>query len=322
MPSDYVNDWINQTQDNIDYWFDNYLLTPNVFNITPLPNFPIISPNILNHNLTSCCPVPNFPEISFEHFPEPYYGNPDDDTKKFTVVLFYNPGPQVNEQSINARGNGTFYNNYYNCNNNYYNLSSELLFCDVTINRFLVPKMQQLNNLFQFIPHSLDIKPLFMDLIPWHSNKFSSLHQGRFCQPQTLSEFKTNVILPAVLNAKNSFVTDYINSISNNKNKIILFAIGALYTNQNYLHSIGFNNITANIPNHQAHVNNNNIIVAGNNSKITIWHINSNKLLNDHSKLAFLANKEIYIINMWTPNIGMNIPQNITMTMEHIFNNL
>jgi hypothetical protein len=322
MPSDYVNDWINHIQDSIDYWFDNYPLAPNIFSITPIPNLPTISPNILNHNLTSCCPVPNFPEISFEHFPEPYYGNPDDDTKKLTVVLFYNPGPQVIEQSINARGNGTFFNIYNNCNNNYFNLSSELLFCDVTINNFFVPKMHQLRNLLQFIPHRPDIKPLFMDIIPWHSNKFSGLHNGRFGLPQTLSEFKKNVILPAILNAKNSFVTDYINSISNNKNKIILFAIGALYTNQNYLHSIGFNNITANIPNHHAHDIINNRIVAGNKSKITIWNINSSKFLSDYSKLECLANKEIYIINMWTPNIGMNIPQNINLTLEHIFNNL
>ena len=108
MPSALVNLWITDIQNKIDYWFNNYPTTPGIFAITPLPHAPLIHPDILSHSVSSTCPSPPFPHISFDHFPEPYYGNPDDDIEKLAVVLFYNPGPSGASQLLTARGTGTW----------------------------------------------------------------------------------------------------------------------------------------------------------------------------------------------------------------------
>ena len=71
-----------------------------------------------------------------DYFPEPYYGNPDDEIEKLAVILFYNPGPQKQEQHINSRGEGTFYNNYLQNELNYNRMSANLNFCDNTIDDF------------------------------------------------------------------------------------------------------------------------------------------------------------------------------------------
>jgi len=323
MPSAFINNWINETQNNIDYWYNNFTLTPNVFSITPLPAAPVINPNILNHNLTSCCPDPNFPQISFEHFPEPYYGNPDDSIEKLTVVLFYNPGPHNFSQSILNHAANSFHDNYIINGSNYFNLSSNLNFVNNTINGFWIPKNNQLLNLFSCMDFiNNNYKPLFMDLIPWHSNNFNGLNFSRFILPNTLIEFKNNVLLPAILNANNSVVSRFLNSIHNSNNKIVFFAVGAKYSNNNYLNSIGFNDITPNIPNHNNHILKGNTLVVGNNSRLRVWKINSNLLIKNNDNLEDLLHKEIILINLWTTNVGMNIPSNICPTINHIFNNI
>jgi hypothetical protein len=323
MSSTYITNWIKHTDLQINYWLDNYFITPADFSVTGIPGSPILHSSVLNHNLTSCCPSPNYPEISFEHFPEPYYGNPDDSKGKSAVVLFYNPGPQDPNQDISARGPNTFYDNFIVNSRSYYLLAKNLHFCLNTMTKFWNPKNNQLNNLLSFIPNnSIELSPLFMDIIPWHSRNFRGLLKTRYSLPDTLNEFKRNVIIPAVLNASNTLITRYVNSISTKKNTIVLFAIGALYSNKNYLTQIGFKNITNLIPNHIDHVTINNRIVAGNNSKITILHTTGSQLKSNIDGLNQLAEKDIYIINMWTPNIGMNIPISIQTTLSHIFRNI
>ena len=135
MASIFISNWIKHTDKKIQYWFLNYHAAHPMFNITPLPALPIINSNVLNHNLTSCCPSPIFPAISFKHFPEPYYGNPDDSIEKLAVVLFYNPGPTDNNQLIGNMAVGSFHNKYLINEQSYYNLSSNLDFCNNTIDR-------------------------------------------------------------------------------------------------------------------------------------------------------------------------------------------
>jgi hypothetical protein len=324
MATPFITNWIKETDLEIDYWVNNYLKAPHLFSVTGTPHLPIINANVLRHNLTSCCPTPNFPKISFEHFPEPYYGNPDDSAEKLAVVLFYNPGPQGIDQHINSRGPDTFYDKFIANGHSYCSLSTHLNFCSNTINNFWNPKNVQLNNLLNFIPfNSHELKPLFMDIIPWHSPSFKGLLNARFTLPNTIDEFKSKVIIPATFIAKNSLITRYVNSLPSKTNKIVLLAIGALYSNGLYLNQIGFNNITNTIPAHIGHVMINQRIITGNNSKITIWHITGNHLkseLNDN--ISELSNKNIYIINLWTPNIGMNIPGAIQVTFNHILQNL
>lgn len=324
MPTPFIDNWIKQTDQQVNYWVDNYLISPHLFQITNIPNAPVIHPNVLRHNLTSCCPPANFPEISFEHFPEPYYGNPDDSIEKLAVVLFYNPGPQGPDQHISARGANTFYSNFILEGSSYYSLSTNLNFCLNTIYSFWNPKNNQLNNLLNFIPrNSTELRPLFMDIIPWHSPNFTGLLNARFTLPDTVDEFKSKVIIPAVLIATNSLITNYTNSLSRSNNKIVVLAIGALYSNGQYLSQIGFEDITNTIPNHNAYNMVNQRIVTETGARIAIWHISGGALNTQKNKdLNELDNKDIYIINMWTQNIGMNIPANIQDTFQHILQNL
>lgn len=332
MASLFINNWINRTQNLIDYWFNNYPLAPNRFSISPTPGLPLIDSNILNHNLTSSCPTPPFPSISFEHFPEPYYGNPDDEFKKVAVVLFYNPGPQDELQHILSRGEGTFFDNYRLNDFNYSSLSRNLNFCLNTINSFWSPKTKQLSNLLSFLTYNKnDFQPFFMDLIPWHSKNFNGVDSDRFTLSNTLLELKLNVIIPAILNAKNSLVTDYLNKTLEGKRKIVLFAVGAKYSNQNYLQYCGFDDISTSIPQMLPHVSLvNNVIQAGWPSKrLKIWKLNDNRFFsnilieNQDQELGLdLEKDDVYIVNIWNTNVGMNIPQGISDSMKHILDSL
>jgi hypothetical protein len=323
MASIFINNFINEIQEKINYWFNNYVQHADLFAISPLDRPIIVNPNILNHNLTSCCPSPRFPSIEFGYFPEPYYGNPDDDIEKLAVVLFYNPGPQKPEQHINARGIGTFYNNYLDNDSNYFQLSSNLDFCDVTINGFWNIKINQLDDLLNFlIIENNKPQPLFLDLIPWHSQNFSGINMVRFVRIETLKEFKRNVIFPAIFNAKNTLVSNYVNQFSSSTNKIVFFAVGARYSNNNILSAIGFSDFTNFIPEHPEHTLVNGTIISGNNSKIKIWKSNADLFDVNISNIENITNSEVYILNLWTPNVGMNIPRNISETIRHIFHNI
>lgn len=37
MPSIFTNNWVNQTQNKIDFWFNLHPLSPKIFSITSLP---------------------------------------------------------------------------------------------------------------------------------------------------------------------------------------------------------------------------------------------------------------------------------------------
>ena len=144
MATNYIDFWIKDIQSKIDFWFNNFSAMRGIFSISPLPLAPAVDARVLNHNITSTCPSPKYPSISFEHFPEPYYGDPDDDVEKLAVVVFYNPGPSGSDQLLSARGAGTFYDNYINSESDYYTLSKNLNFCLGTINGFWLPKNDQL----------------------------------------------------------------------------------------------------------------------------------------------------------------------------------
>ena len=323
MASNYINNFLNETQRKIDFWFNNYGTRNEIFSITPSGDTVIINSNVLNHNLTSCCPSDIYPLIEFDYFPEPYYGNPDDDVEKLAVILFYNPGPQIQEQHINSRGNGTFYDNYLKNELSYKRMSANLEFCDITINRFWKPKLDQLNDLLGFLNlNNNNLLPFFMDLIPWHSARFNGIYMNRFTRNDTLIEFKLNVIIPAILNAKNSLVTRFVNDIPGNRNKIVFFAVGAQYSNNNILSSIGFEDNTSFIPQNNDHILINNTLVAGNNSRIKVWKINSTIFNRNIDIIKDIVDSEIYLINLWTPNVGMNIPRNISSTIFHILHNI
>jgi len=327
MPSIYITNWINDIQNKIDFWFNNFPINPGLFNITNLPLPPIVNPNILNHNLTSCCPTPPQSQISFSHFPEPYYGNPKDDVLKLAVVLFFNPGAAGVNQLLGNIGLNTFHSNYLTCGSNYYNLSTRLMFLNVTINKFWKPKSMQIQNLLNcIIPDSINYEPLFMDLIPWHSTNFNGLVNNRFILPSTLAEAKQMIFLPAIFNAANSKVSEYVNTLNESKNKIVLFCVGSLYSRQNYLRQIGFKDITNTIPGIFPHtIIQNNVIHAFTNSKILkVWKISGGDLLENEEikETNEIKEKEIIIINLWTKNVGMNIPKNICQTIKHILHNI
>jgi hypothetical protein len=325
MASGFIQNWISELQDKIDFWYTNYPNTPSAFSVSPL-NMPlVVDLNILNHNITSACPSPPFPQISFAHFPEPYYGDSDDSTKKLAVVLFYNPGPSGEDQLLSASGPGTFHDNYVASGSNYYNLSRNLKFCNGTINRFWNPKNNQLSNLFEELEFKKeDLKPLFLDMVPWHSDKFSGLNMARYNLPNCMIEVKKNVIVPAALNAENSAISRYANQLTNSSNKIVLFAVGAQYSN-NFLNPLGFSDITNTIPVMIPHTvqNNNAIQINGGSSKMKVWKmIGDNLNLELTDEFTGLNNKEIYIINMWTANIGMDIPRDASHTLDHVLKNI
>ena len=147
MATPFVNIWINRIENSIKYWITTYPVGPYPFVITPLPAPAVVSPNVLSHRIASCCPSPPKPAISFDHFPEPYYGNPDDHIQKSAVVLFYNPGPSGPDQLLGNLAPGSFHRNYLAHRRNYFSMSSAFCFCTGTINRFINPKTNQLNNL-------------------------------------------------------------------------------------------------------------------------------------------------------------------------------
>jgi hypothetical protein len=250
---------------------------------------------ILNNNLTSCSRSP----VDFNFFPEPYYGDIDDSEKKSAVVLFYNPGPPDPLQNYTNHLPGSF-NDILAHHGSYHELSRNFHFCFNTINRFIQPKTFQLNSLLRGIdvPLKEDCKPLFMDIVPWHSTSFSGFNRN-FNTITTLNEFRKNVILPATLNAKNTVFNDFVNNSSDDK--IIFFAVGAKYSKGLLLSRIGFRCINDTFP----------FPLAPN---VYVWKINTNDLIKDfveeNQDLNKIKDKEVIIINLWTPNIGMNIPFN------------
>lgn len=325
MASVLINNWMNDIQKKIDFWYNNYTSTAGVFVISPLPLSPVVHLDILNHNVTSACPSTNYPAISFAHFPEPYYGNPDDQIEKLAVVLFYNPGPSGDDQLLSNNGPGTFHENYKKAGYNYFELSSNLQFCNGTINRFWNPKNNQLINLFEDLSFEKpELNPLFLDLVPWHSDKFNGVEISRYNLPNCIDELKRNVFLPAILNAQNSAISHYLNKVTNSTSKIVMFAVGAKYSRDGYLSSIGFNDITDTIPQLAPHtiIQGNDIRINGSSSKMKIWKLEGGTLTIEGLNISDLQNKEIFIINMWTANVGMDIPRGSSETLKHVLMNL
>ena len=331
MPSTFVRNWINDVENCVQFWSVNLPLSPELFSVTPLPIAPAINPQVLSHNITSCCtdsPPSDF-TISFDHFPEPYYGDSDDYVAKSAVVLFYNPGPHGHDQLHFSLNPGSFlHTNYLTVfAGNYYNLSASYGFCAGTVGGFITPKTNQLNAMLGFIPAFTESKPLFMDLVPWHSNKFKGLNPTRLTIDVN-KEIWEKVLIPAVLNARNTSVTKYLNR--GGKKIIVLLAVGAKYSRDGWLTLLGFNDITHLIPNFHP---NTIIIPRGTgcdivtpNGTIKIWQISTKEVANkfDEFSSVMIPNElidyeQIIIINQWTKHRDMNIlGWKSQMSLQHI----
>jgi|GEM_PF-5796458 len=188
MPTPYLSKWIQDIDNEIDFLVHNYPITPHLFSITHPPAIQAIHPIVLSHSITSCWPSPPIPPISFSHYPEPYYGNPDDSIRKSAVVLFYNPGGYSDGQMLGSKLLNSFHQKYLAHGSSYYHLSMAFDFCTRTVNGFILPKTNQVNTLMSFmvtVPEN--VQPIFMDIIPWHSAKFIGLNKVRFALPNTIS---------------------------------------------------------------------------------------------------------------------------------------
>jgi hypothetical protein len=245
------------------------------------------------------------------------------------VTLFYNPGPTAPDQHLQANGPNSFNHRYAQHNFDYSNLASAFDFCPVTINNFINPKSHQLNQLLGFINHNEKaLDPLFMDLIPWHSANFQGVDLARFNIPNVLNEFRTSILLPAAMNARNTALTNYANNIQSESNKIVFLAIGALYTTAGLLNSVGFQNVTNHIPAAPNHllINNPNCLEIQPDVRMSVWHMSGDQLVHDSEKLGtkHLNGAKIFIINLWNKNIGMNIPcnQHVSNTLQHVLSNI
>ena len=329
MATPFVQNWIIETQLQYDYWYNNYLTLPGSFIISPLPGLPKINTNILSHNISSCCPTPGYPNISFEHFPEPYYGNPDDVITKLAVVLFFNPGKAGDDQLLTRTGPNTFHSHYISHKMNYQSLASSFDFCKGTVDKFIKTKTNQLNNLLGCIlPKTSENDPLlFMDLIPWHSDTFNGIDNNRFNLPDTISEVKKKFIIPAILNAENTLITQYLQSLRNGTNKIVIFSVGAKYSRDGILQKTGFTDITKTIPVFLPYtiITSNEDICIDCKAKAKVWKANGTDItrnLNLDSRfddmVEKISHKEIFVINMWTKAQSMDIPKNICSTINHI----
>ena len=336
MTSKFIKNWKKDIQNKINFWFNNYLNNPSSFQISNSANTPM--KNILSYHLTSCCKTSTESQISFDHFPEPYYGNPDDNILKSAVVLFFNPGEADDNQLLgNANTSCTFHARYNAANNNYYKLASKLNFCDNTIKKFWNIKLRQLNKILsEIIPNNDLGLPLFMDLIPWHSKEFKGLVESRFKNSYVIEEAKRMVFIPAFLNAINTKLNRYLHE---DQNSVILMCVGAKYSRDNILSSLGFKDISDTIntinnpfpnlspPNLRFTIlNSNNDICVDSKSKLKIWKcqgkvfLDGIKIDNEASELLF--KKDLIIINIWTIAKGMDIPSNIGSTIKSVLDGI
>jgi hypothetical protein len=327
MATPYITNWIRDIENKIDFWVTTYPARPLLFTITPLPATPVINPNILSHRITSCCPSPPMPLISFSHYPEPYYGNPDNSVIKSAVVLFYNPGGYSDIQVLGNMLPNSFHQKYLAHGSHYYHLSAAFDFCTGTVNRFIIPKTSQVNNLIGcmvMVPQN--VQPLFMDMIPWHSNGFIGVDKIRFALPGTIVEARKRVLLPAIFNAENSLLTHYLNSLQNGRGKTVLLSVGANYS-RHFLPALGFHDVTRLIPDNPpvSVVNGGGDILAFLPfKKVKVWKINTSEVIDSFDEMEItLQNREIFVINAWySTGRTMNIPIDICPTIAHILNHI
>jgi len=263
------------------------------------------------------------PPISFSHFPEPYYGDPDDSIMKSAVVLFYNPGGFSNAQSHGSALPDSIHQKYLAHGSSYYHLSAAFNFCFGTVNGFITPKTNQVNTLIGcLVTVSENVRPLFIDIIPWHSTKFIGLNNVRFTLPDTTSDVRKKVLLPAILNAENSLLTRYLNSLQSGGGKTVLLSVGAKYS-RHFLPKLGFQDVTRLIPDNPpvSVVNDIGDIVAFlPYKKVKVWKINTSDIVDSTDEVdTSLLNREIIIINVWySTGRTMNIPIDICPTIQHI----
>lgn len=327
MATPYLNNWIRDIDAKIDFWVNNYMITPHLFSITHLPGAPVIHPNVLSHRITSCCPSPPMPPISFSHYPEPYYGNPDDSVRKSAVVLFYNPGGYSYAQLLGSMLPNSFHQKYLVHGSSYFNLSSALDFCVGTVNGFIVPKTNQVCNLMGCMVTVPDnVRPLFMDMIPWHSNGFIGMNHFRFAHPDIIADVRKKVLLPAIFNAENSLLTHYLNSLHNGRGKTILLSVGAKYS-RHFLPTLGFHDVTRLIPdNPPVSVVDGigDILACLPFKKVKVWKISTSDIVDTSDEVEISShNREIFIINVWySTGRTMNIPIDICPTIQHILTHI
>jgi hypothetical protein len=320
MASTFITNWLLNTENCIDYWSRTTLPGPP-FALTPFPGCSYPNSDVLSHSITIACRTPSSAPISFDYFPEPYYGNPDDHVTKSAIVLSYNPGPMV----IGQIQHGDLHNRYlHNFRGNYQSLATAFGFLPVTL-AYINSRRNELNAMLPFI-HALNKNsPLFMDMVPWHSKKFSGFRNDLISTIVTLKQVWENVFIPAILNAKNSLITHYIG-----KRKIVFIAVGAKYS-VNILPILGFDNITtahfAFPPDSAFNLQHTAIDTV--NGRIKIWRIQNadieTKLSdlkvdnNDSIKEELKNYDEMYCLNMWTlqPNMRL-LGGHAATTLNHV----
>jgi hypothetical protein len=351
--TNYVKNWIKRVDYAVEYW------RKNPKKLDTWQKF-INDKNTYSNLITSCVAqrnshklTPKEYQIDINSFPEPYYGNPDDSIEKTAVVLFYNPGGSNFHLFRSAQGKGTFFTKYYNNKLSYSKLSSLPGFKGFigpvskknTLTHFIAPKKNSLHKILNNCGMSpVTGEPFFLDLVPWHSEKFGLFDMKLFKQ-NAFRQALQNVFIPAILNANNSLFSYEARARSKGKNIIVFFCVGALYSkvgkNSGILEVCGFKDVTSGISliKNKVPIPYTMITRAGDltfdtSSFLRVWKISwgylKTRLSGDTIDSEFFSNlddtlsdvTEIYAINVWNRNPGMTIPANLDSTINEILNQL
>jgi hypothetical protein len=331
MPSNYIANWIQNIDRGVLHWMKNPHHNRISFDADPL---------ILSNHIEACKP-----DLDIQSFPEPYYFNADDSVQKSAVVLFYNPG----KSDANNHRNGQFHHNLNFHKGTYSTLASNVSFDKKNVSfldgtkTFLKSKKSQLDHILNHCGCAVnEEKPLFIDLVPWHSQKFGEFDISRFSLEPAKSQAIRNVIIPAVLNAENSLLTVQASTNTSDRKVVVFFCVGAKYSKfkapqPGFLEALGFRDITKNVElmNSVTKVFNANIrytmltsagdITFDALSCVRVWKIGWEELIRNLDlsdsewKLPnYDSNMDIYAINIWNNFQGMNIPRNLDSTINAI----
>jgi hypothetical protein len=333
MTSNYIQQWTLRVDNGVKYWCSKI---NNTFNYNSFIN----DPNILNFRIAQCSKI----LLDHQCFPEIYYGSADDSICKLAVVLFYNPGKPGPPQRYDSTAHNSLMVKYTNNGCSYSSMASKLDFIEDTVNKFWEPQKSRLKKVLFDSGVELDDDPFFMDLIPWHSANFK-IDQSKFKDNDVKNQALQNVLLPAILLAKNS----RLNQIGvHNKNRIAFFCIGAKYSNENILSVLGFTDYTDKIEliNNAPHppavqiyrphlpktiLTSKKTICHDGSANIKVWRADFNDLVRDADvnewgcetiKSLKKVRSYIVIINVWNNQSNMNIPNNIGVVVNEILSQI
>lgn len=337
MASKYINNWIQFVDSSVIYWLRR------VNNQFQYKDF-LQDKKILSVQLARCSKN----QLSHLYFPEVYYGSADDSITKLAVVLFYNPGRADQLQKFDDSSIESFRNKFKKNKKKYSVLASKLDFAGRTKDQFFEPQKRRLKKILLACGVDKEADPFFIDLIPWHSAKFN-LNWIKFNCPVVISEAIENMLIPAVLIAKNS----HLSQVGGNfRNHIVLFCVGAKYSNpsaadlgENILSAMGFKDLTQsielinNIPENRSKLiyrphlprtilTSKRTVCHDGLSYLKVWSINFLELIShiDSEKRQSIEDSlpdkncdlNVVVINIWNNSQNMNIPDNIGVVVNEI----